>query len=222
VRQDQLRRSDLSAFTERVGRASALIAATLQKASELVRSFKQVAVDQTSSLRRSFPLAEVARQVIATSEPLFRDRAFRLETRIDETLVMDSYPGPLGQVLGNLLDNAIIHGLDGRSDGWVRIEATALGDRALLLSVSDNGAGIAPEHRNHLFDPFFTTRFGQGGTGLGLYIVHAIVTQVLGGAIEVLSPAGGGACFQVTLPLRAPEGDAARPGAAPCPPGASP
>jgi signal transduction histidine kinase len=201
----RLKKSDLDTFIERVGRASKLIAMTLQKASDLIRTFKQVAVDQTSSSRRKFELGELIHQVVLTTTPLFKHRPFSLDVRIEEPIDMDSFPGPLGQVLGNLLSNAIIHGLDERTDGTVRIEAKRQGDDAVTIAVVDNGVGILPEHRSHLFEPFFTTRFGQGGSGLGLNIVHAIVSHVLGGSIDVESAPSQGACFSLTIPLKAPE-----------------
>jgi signal transduction histidine kinase len=150
-------------------------------------------------------LRELARQVVLTTSPIFKHRPFALEIHIDETIQLDSFPGPLGQVLGNLMTNAVIHGLDGRDNGTVVIEATRQGDKAVTIAVVDNGAGILPEHRPHLFEPFFTTRFGQGGSGLGLNIVYGIVTHVLGGSIEVDSTPGKGARFALTIPLKAPE-----------------
>lgn len=205
IKENRLRKSDLDAFLEKVGRASDLISLTLQKASDLIRTFKQVAVDQTSSSRRQFELGEIIRQVVLTTSPLFKHRPFHLDIRIAEAIDMDSFPGPLGQVLSNLLSNAVIHGLDGRDNGTVTIEALRQGTEAVTIAVTDDGAGILPEHRAHLFEPFFTTRFGQGGSGLGLNIVHGIVTHVLGGTIEVVSAPGKGARFVFHIPLKAPE-----------------
>ncbi|WP_158240577.1 ATP-binding protein [Telmatospirillum siberiense] len=205
VSENRLRKSDLDAFLERVGRASDLISMTLQKASDLIRTFKQVAVDQTSSSRREFELGEIIRQVVLTTTPLFKHRPFKLDIDVPEAIEMDSFPGPLGQVLSNLLTNAVIHGLNGRDNGTVTIEARLQGGDAATIAVADDGVGILPEHRSHLFEPFFTTRFGQGGSGLGLNIVHGIVTHVLGGTIEVTSTPGEGARFAIHIPLKAPE-----------------
>ena len=201
---NQLRRTDLDGFVERVGRASALLVLTLEKAASLIRTFKQVAVDQTSSSRREFNLAELVRQVVQTTLPQFKAQPVQLRVEVDADIVMDSYPGPLGQVLGNLLANALVHGLAERADGQVAITGQRDGDAAVCIAVADNGAGIFPEHRPHLFEPFFTTRFGKGGSGLGLNIVHSIVTHVLGGVIAVDSRPGEGASFAVTIPLVAP------------------
>ncbi|MTJ81229.1 MAG: HAMP domain-containing protein [Telmatospirillum sp.] len=203
VGDNQLRKSDLDAFVDRVGRASGLMAMTLERASDLIRTFKQVAVDQTSSSRRRLDLAEIIHQVVQTTMPQFKHQAIHLEVRAPSGIEMDSFPGPLGQVIGNLLGNAIIHGLEGGREGTVVIEAAREGDRAVMV-VADNGKGILPEHMPHLFEPFFTTRFGKGGSGLGLNIVHGIVVHVLGGTIDVASRPGDGARFTVTVPLIAP------------------
>jgi len=205
AKENRLKRSDLDSFLDRVGRASELISMTLQKASDLIRTFKQVAVDQTSSSRRTFELGELVHQVVLTTSPLFKHHPFTLDIRVDGPIDMDSFPGPLGQVLSNLLSNAVIHGLEGRNDGTVRIEAQRQGTDAVTIAVVDDGTGIRPEHQTHLFEPFFTTRFGQGGSGLGLNIVHGIVTHVLGGSIDVASTWGKGASFTLSIPLKAPD-----------------
>ena len=116
---------------------------------------------------------------------------------------LDSYPGPLGQVLANLIQNALVHGLQGRPSGSVRIEA-AIEDGQFWLSVSDDGKGIAQHLQDRVFEPFFTTRLGQGGSGLGLHIVHNLVTGVLGGRIALQSNPGHGARFTIQCPLVAP------------------
>lgn len=120
-------------------------------------------------------------------------------------LVLDSYPAPLGQVLDSLIHNALIHGFGANQSGTIDISATPAGDHAVEIRVRDNGRGIDPTHLKRIFDPFFTTRLGQGGSGLGLHIVHNIVTGVLGGRIEVHSTLGDGAEFLLTLPLNAPQ-----------------
>jgi signal transduction histidine kinase len=117
---------------------------------------------------------------------------------------MESYPGPLGQVLTNLINNALIHGLKDTRDGNITLLARTTPDGWVQFSVQDNGAGIAPEHLDRVFDPFFTTRLGQGGSGLGLNIVYNIVTQTLGGTIRVESVQGHGARFVLHLPCVAP------------------
>mgnify|MGYP001351602672 CR=1 FL=1 len=200
-----LKRSTLESYLQAAATASDIIVRNLQRAAQLVNGFKQVAVDQTSSQRRQFALATVVDEIVLTLQPSMAKLPYRLQCDIDPTITLDSYPGPLGQVLTNLINNAILHGFDGLEQGVIHLQARAgEGDR-IELTVSDDGRGIPPAHIQHVFDPFFTTKLGRGGTGLGLNIVHGIVTGVLGGKILVASELGKGAVFTLLLPRQAPE-----------------
>jgi signal transduction histidine kinase len=175
----------------------------LERASELISSFKQVAVDQTSSQRRVFDLAELCHEITLTLQPMLKRTPFQVVSDIEPNLQLDSYPGPLGQVLANLIQNAVTHGLDGQTQGTVFIHARAEGDQ-WTLTVEDDGRGIAPDVLGRVFDPFYTTRLGQGGSGLGLHIAHNVVTGVLGGRLEVDNRPEGGARFTLRCPIQAP------------------
>jgi signal transduction histidine kinase len=185
--------------------ASDLLMRNIERSADLVASFKQIAVDQASSQRRPFELAEVIAENIKALRPRLKHTAFTIEQAVPGHIVMDSYPGPIGQVLINLVDNALVHGFDGRERGTIKIAATLAGDGWLELRISDDGAGIAPEHLGRIYDPFFTTRLGAGCSGLGLNIVHNIVTGVLGGKIRAASPGRAGTTFHLQLPLVAPQ-----------------
>ena len=128
-------------------------------------------------------------------------------------ITLDSYPGPYGQVLTNLIFNAVIHGFADGRDGHVLIKARRLGLDQVEVTFADDGVGIPGDVQRHVFDPFFTTRRAQGSTGLGLYIVYNLVTQQLGGTITLLSSVGKGTTIRITLPLVAP-GQTAPAGAA--------
>src|SRR5581483_7499291 len=117
---------------------------------------------------------------------------------------LDSYPLLLSQVMTNLMENCEVHGFEGRTDGIVKIGARPCAAGEVELSVSDNGVGISAENLDRIFDPFFTTKLGQGGSGLGLNVVHNILSGVLGGRIRCESRAGAVATFILTLPLVAP------------------
>jgi PAS domain S-box-containing protein len=199
-----LRRSTLSDFIGFTRQASDILSSSLLKASELITHFKQVAVDQASAQRRPFDLAEVVGDVVLTLQPLFKATPHRIAVEIPPGISMDSFPGPLGQVLTNLVNNALFHGFNGIAAGSVHISATPQGDH-VRIQVTDNGRGILPEHLSRVFDPFFTTRLGQGGSGLGLHIVYSIVTRVLGGRIMLASQPGAGTTFNLELPVIAPE-----------------
>lgn len=210
VEEGKLLRSQLTSFLDQLGSGFPLLHRNLQRADELVRSFKQVAVDQTSENRRHFDLREVVSEIVETLSPSLRSKPHRIETELAEGITMDSFPGPLGQVLINLVNNAYLHGFEEHSEGGVvtircRPANLAEGTPGVSISVTDNGKGIAEAHIARVFDPFFTTKMGQGGTGLGLNIAYNIVTGVLGGTIEVKSSPGTGACFELSLPLVAPD-----------------
>jgi signal transduction histidine kinase len=199
-----LRRSQLDAFLASTTESGLLLERSLQRAADLIASFKQVAVDQTSAQRRTFDLAEIVRENVMTLGPSLKRLPVTLVDDVPDGIRMDSYPGPLGQVLANLVTNAVLHAFEGRAHGVVRIEARPAGDGAVALTVTDDGCGIPPENLRRVFDPFFTTRMGKGGSGLGLNIVHTLVTGVLGGRIEVRSEPGSGTRFDITLPCFAP------------------
>jgi signal transduction histidine kinase len=121
---------------------------------------------------------------------------------------MESFPGPLGQVMTNLINNAILHGFEGRDAGKIRIEAEQSdSNEQVVLRVSDNGQGIPANILPRIFDPFFTTKLGHGGSGLGLNIVHNMVFSILGGRISAESVVGQGTCFTMTLATISPEQD---------------
>lgn len=184
----------------------------LGRAADLVTSFKQVAVDQTSSQRRRFDLAEVVREIEITLGPTLRRSLARFHSEVPPGLEMDSFPGPLGQVLTNLANNAVTHGFEGRSEGGnITISAQRLADARIRLCIADDGRGIPAADLPRIFDPFFTTRLGKGGSGLGLHIVYNIVTGILGGSIEVETPQEGGCRFCLNLPCQAPPGAAGAP-----------
>ena len=206
VQEGTLRRSELDAYLRVNGDAARLLMDNLRRAADLVCDFKQVAVDQASDKRRSFDLADVVTEVLSTVRFL---AARGIDVRLDLAagITMDSFPGPLGQVINNFFSNAVDHAFDGRGQGLITIRTVRRGERQVVLTFADDGRGIEPEHLPRLFDPFFTTRLGRGGSGLGLNIVHTIVTAVLGGSISVSSTPGRGTCFEVVLPLDAPQAD---------------
>lgn len=202
-----LTRSALERYLEDASRGIELLERNLRRSAELIHSFKQIAVDQTRTQARNFSLATVVGEtVLAASHTL--KRSYRIEQDIPADLMLCSYPGPLEQVLLNLINNALIHGFEGRDHGTIRIVARAIpGERIerIELSVSDDGKGIAPDLIKRIFDPFFSTRFGQGGSGLGLSLSSNIVNRLLGGQIEVRSEPGKGSCFTLLIPVQAPE-----------------
>lgn len=195
----------LAMFIEDTREASQILLRNLEKAGEIIRSFKQVAVDQASSQRRTFALHEVVDEVLLAHRPMLRNSRVEISTDVPADLWLDSYPGPLGQVLGNLITNAVLHGYEGKDQGVVEISATPRGTQQVEIAVRDHGCGISEENLKRVFDPFFTTRMGRGGTGLGLGICHNIVTETLAGTINIESVLGAGTTVITRIPVAAPK-----------------
>jgi signal transduction histidine kinase len=199
-----IRRSEMEAFMASLGDGLAIASRNLERAAQLVQSFKQVAVDQSSSQRRSFDLAEVVAEVLLTLRPSLKAKPYAIECEVPAGIAMDSYPGVVGRILVNLVNNAVAHGLEGRPSGTVRIRAGAA-DGVVSLSVADDGRGIPEADRRRIFEPFFTTRGGSGGTGLGLNMAHNAARDALGGSLGFETEVGGGTVFTLRAPLVAPK-----------------
>ncbi len=198
-----LRRSRLDEFLEGGRDAANQLVANLQRAGELVQSFKQVAVDRSHAERRQFDLRESTDQIIASLRPVLKKSQITLSIDVPPGIVMDSYPGSYGQVLTNLFLNSVVHAFpDGRA-GSVLVEARQVREDVDLF-VSDDGVGMSEEIQRRALDPFFTTRRNEGGTGLGLHIIFNLVTQQLGGRMTFESRLGWGTRFRITLPRVAP------------------
>jgi PAS domain S-box-containing protein len=198
-----IKRSKLEEFVGNTKTGASILMRSLQHAADLVSSFKQVAVDQTSLNRRAFHLKESVAEILLTLGPGIRKTTHVVHNAIEADIVMDSYPGPLGQVLTNLVNNAVVHAFEGRAHGNVWVHAEVLRPGWVTIRVRDDGVGIPPENLGRVFDPFFTTRLGQGGSGLGLNIVYNLVHKSLGGTISAESTLGVGTCFTIVLPLAA-------------------
>jgi PAS domain S-box-containing protein len=204
VERGDLRRSSLNEFLATSRDASGQLVANLNRAAELIQSFKQVAADRNYSDQRSFDLADLTEQVVMSLRPGLRKHNLTLNVECQPNLTMNSYPGPYGQVLTNLFLNAVAHAFpDGRA-GTIEIQARPSGKDNVEIIFSDNGCGMSLDVRRRAFDPFFTTRRDQGGTGLGLHIVYSIVTNRLGGRLDLDSEPGRGTRIQILLPRTAP------------------
>jgi signal transduction histidine kinase len=201
---ERILRSVLDRHAASLADAAALIQRNIVRASEQIGSFKQVAVDQTSGRRREFHLDDVLANVVQTSMPMFKRSPYTLTLGEPSGAVMDSYPGALSQVVTNLIENGMKHGLAGRAAGKVEVSVRRLGPQFTEIVVSDDGAGIPEEIKPSIFHAFFTTKAGKGGSGLGLHIVKSIVCGPLGGQISVQCEPGRGSRFILTLPNKAP------------------
>jgi PAS domain S-box-containing protein len=204
VARGDLRRSSLNEFLETSRDASSQLVANLNRAAELIQSFKQVAADRNYSDQRSFDLGDLTEQVVMSLRPGLRKHRLALTVDCEPNLTMNSYPGPYGQVLTNLFLNSVAHAFPDGRPGEVHIEVRGSGKDNVEIIFSDNGCGMSLDVRHRAFDPFFTTRRDQGGTGLGLHIVYSIVTNRLGGRLDLDSEPGQGTRIQIILPRVAP------------------
>jgi two-component system, NtrC family, sensor kinase len=194
-----IRKSELYGGLSVMVEMADLVDRSIHRASNLITSFKQVAVDQISERRRGFDLREVIDENLAALRPSLRHQTITLINTVAADIACDSFPGPLGQVLTNIVQNAAIHGI-GERCGTIEIRASVQEGRVELV-VADNGAGMDASTAARVFEPFFTTRLGRGGSGLGLAICHRIATTILSGELRVVSTPGMGSQFILSMPL---------------------
>jgi signal transduction histidine kinase len=194
-----VRRSSLAAFVEDVRDASSQLVGNLDRAAELIEAFKQVATDQSHSEQRTFDISEHTKQLLMSLRPTLRDMDVALEVECEDDLVMNSYPGAYGQVLTNLFLNSVTHAFPQRK-GSIEVKVRAFDNENVAVLFADNGCGMDSLVKRQAFHPFFTTRRDKGCRGLGLYIVHNIVTHRLGGKLSLDSNPGAGTRVQLILP----------------------
>jgi len=198
--QGEMKRSDLSGYLEDSREGIEMILVNLNRASELIRSFKMVAVDQVSENRRTFNVKGYIDEVLLSLRPKLKKTGHQVEVVCDPGLVIDSYPGAFSQILTNFIINSLVHGFGPDQAGHIRIEVVR-DETSLTLCYGDDGQGMAAATRDRIFEPFFTTARSQGSTGLGLHIVFNIVTRTLGGTLSCESAPGQGTRFQVVMPV---------------------
>jgi PAS domain S-box-containing protein len=204
--QGSLKRSSLKEFIENSREASSQLVANLNHAAELIQSFKLVAIDRNFANQRIFDLGDLTEQVAMSLRPGLGRKNLTLNVECQPDLTMNSYPGPYGQVLTNLFLNAVAHAFPDDKGGTVDIKMRASGNDNVEILFSDDGCGMSGSVRRKAFDPFFTTRRDQGSTGLGLHIVYSIVTNCLGGRLNLDSRPGEGTKIQIILPRVVPAG----------------
>ena len=197
-------RSNLLGFLGQSQQGFDLLERNVVRAADLVTSFKQLAVDQVSVSRRRFSLRTIVDELLGAFHSQLANSACRVELEIPDELEMEGYPGALEQVFSSFIDNSLTHGISG-GGGLIRIVATLVDDAHVRISYSDNGAGIPEAILRRIFEPFFTTRMGQGRNGLGLYIAHNLIVNVMSGTVLVDSALGEGCVFELILPVVAPE-----------------
>jgi PAS domain S-box-containing protein len=194
----RMKRKDLEDYMDTCVETTSLLLSNLNRASELISSFKQVAIDQSGEAKRSFNVCNYLDEILLSLRPLLKNTLHQVEVDCPESLELVSYPGALSQVLTNLITNSVTHGYDDNQAGLFRIEI-AMKNNELRLSYSDDGCGIEADELPRIFDPFFTTGSEKGGSGLGLHIVYNIITQQLNGSIFCKSTPGQGTAFIIKI-----------------------
>jgi predicted ATPase/signal transduction histidine kinase len=194
-----IKRSELEKFLDTAMQSSNMILANLTRAADLIHSFKEVAVDQSSELKRTFQLKKYLEEILISLTVKLRTTKHKIEINGDENILLDGYPGVLCQIVTNLVMNSLLHAYDPDDAGVMAFDFMLDGDR-LIFEYTDNGKGITPENLSKIFEPFFTTKRAQGGTGLGLHIIYNLVTQKLKGTIQCQSQPGKGTKFIIQFP----------------------
>ncbi|RJP78446.1 MAG: PAS domain S-box protein [Desulfobacteraceae bacterium] len=200
VRRGDLKKSDLEKYISVATEASSIIHKNLNRAADLIRSFKQVAVDQSGEVKRTFKLKQYIDELFISLRPKLKRTNHQVQVNCPDDLAIDSFPGVFSQIITNFVINSLSHGFEEKEDGLITLDIWKNGEE-LFLIYKDDGKGMEEATIKKIFDPFFTTRRGLGGTGLGMHIVYNLVTITLGGQITCQSAPGKGAQFSIRIPI---------------------
>ena len=197
-----LKASLLAKFINEGEESLNIIYRNLNRAAELISSFKQLAVDQSSENNRIFYFDKLMDEILMSMRPKLRKVNHTINVHCEDDLVIESKAGPINQIMINLIMNSVIHGFENMSKGQIDITIETLEDCKVRIEFKDNGKGISENLRKRIFDPFVTTKRGQGGSGLGMHLVYNLVTQALNGSISILSEEGQGVHFTILFPAK--------------------
>lgn len=189
-----LSKSALIEYMSSVDNVTEILGVNLNRACNLIVSFKQIAVHQSSEYLQNFNLKNLIDAIILSLLHEYKHKDIQFQIDCENEWFIEGYPGVISQILTNLITNSLIHGFEGREKGIISVGVQRI-DNEVILTYKDDGGGISPEIQNRVFDPFFTTKLGQGGSGLGLSIVYNLVKDKLQGTIELTSDLGQGVCF---------------------------
>lgn len=204
VARNTLRKSDLSEFLQTQAEMAALAVRNIQRSADLISSFKQVAVDRTSERCRDFDLQTLVDDTWRALQPSLRKRALQVTRTVDSGIACHGYPGAVGQILTNLIQNAALHAFGDTGGGTITIRGQRTAAQRIVLEVEDDGCGMDEATARKVFDPFFTTKLGQGGSGLGLSIAYNLAAGTLQGTLNLRSTPGQGSCFRLEFPQHLP------------------
>jgi signal transduction histidine kinase len=197
----KLKKSELDAFVAKGRRTGDMVVAHAERAAGLIRNFKQIAVDRASGESRQVSLGAYVGEVIESLKPLWKRQPVTVITDLDDDIAIRTDPGAIAHILQNFVTNSLLHAFDPGGAGTMRVTVARNGDEA-VIAFADDGKGMDPDVLKKIYDPFFTTRRGSGGTGLGMNIVYNMVIGRLKGHIRCESSPGQGTRFFLSLPLR--------------------
>jgi len=198
--ENQMRRSDFDQFLSQTDESTDIILKNLNRAAELIRGFKQVAVDQSSESNRPFKVCEYINEVLISLKPKLKKTKHKIEVVCNDDIEINSNPGAFSHIVTNFVTNSLLHGFENKEEGHMKFVVNREGD-SLILIYTDDGVGIPEQYIKQIFDPFFTTKRGKGGSGLGLHVLYNSVTQSLGGTIVCHSEVGHGVEFVIRIPI---------------------
>jgi signal transduction histidine kinase len=196
----KLTSSQLAKFLSESKENLGIIYRNMERAASLISSFKRVAVDQSNENRRQFNMLQLINEVLLSLRPNLKKTQHQISVNCEPELELDSKPGPINQILINLIMNSLIHAFEHIEQGEIQITVSVENNNCKLL-YADNGAGVPESIKKRIFDPFVTTKRGEGGSGLGLHLVYNLVTQALNGKIQLQSTLGQGIQIQIDFPV---------------------
>lgn len=200
LQENKLKQSSLQTYLDDVIQLTSAMESSLTNAAELIKSLKQISVDQHTEVKRNFNLHNYVEDVLISLKNVLKKKDIVIKNTIADSLEIESYPGFFSQILNNFINNSILHAFDKTHNPTITISTKVL-PKKLTFVYSDNGGGMDQETLKHLFEPFYTTKMGQGGTGLGMYIIYNIVTTKLDGTITCDSSPEEGTKFEITIPM---------------------
>ena len=198
--QNELKKSDLEKYLNNIAQITFSLESNLTHAADLIRNFKQLAVDQSTEKERTFYIKKYFEETITSLKPQLARTKHKVSVNCPDNLQITSYPGVYSQIITNLVLNSLIHGFENIEEGIITLDVNVV-DENLYFSYFDNGNGIPKKHIKKIFDPFFSTKFGQGGSGLGLNIIYNLVRRKLKGEISCISESDKGVHFKIIAPL---------------------
>jgi signal transduction histidine kinase len=198
----EMTEDSLNTFFDVVDQSLRIMTTNTQRAAALVRSFKQVAVDQSSDNIRNFNLGKYVGEILLSLQPKLKGRPVKVQVDCPPDLELNSFPGAVSQIVTNMVVNSLVHGFERDQPGNITIRAWLEDDDMVAFEYGDDGAGMDADTLSKLFDPFFTTKRGSGGSGLGAHILYNLVTGSLGGSLRADSSPGKGLQYQLRFPRR--------------------